>query len=131
MRSRNDDLIQLKREVLDHPPSAALPSNLPDHLLDTALHDVERVVGADAATGPEVLRLPLALVLHLMNLPGTSGELEISDEELFRCIKLYRIELALEKLRRWGVRLAPPATESTIFASDRGFGSTDFAEGRS
>lgn len=125
MRSRNDDLIQLKREVLDRPPAAALPSNLPDHFLDTALQDVERVIGADAATGSEVLRLPLALVLHLLTLPGTSGQLEISDDELFRCIKLYRIELALEKLRRWGVQLAPPATESTIFGSHRGFGSVD------
>lgn len=128
MRSRNDDLIQLKREVLDRPPSAALPSNLSDSLLDDALQDVERVIDPDAATGPEVLRLPLTLVLHLLNQPETSEQSEVSDEELFRCIKLYRIELALEKLRRWGVQLAPPATESTIFASRKDFGSVDSAD---
>lgn len=123
MRTRNNDLVKLKREVLDRPPSAALPSNLPDHWLDAALHDVERVISADAATGPEVLRLPLSLVLHLLNLPGAAEQLVISDDELFRCLRLYRLELAMEKLRRWGVQLAPPSTESTIFASQSGFDS--------
>jgi hypothetical protein len=123
MRSRNNDLIKLKREVLGRPPSAALPSNLSDQWLDAALQDVERVISADAATESEVLRLPLSLVLHLLNLPGAAEQLEISDDELFRCLRLYRLELAMEKLRRWGVQLAPPATESTIFASHRGFDS--------
>jgi hypothetical protein len=119
MRARNYDLLQLRREVLNHPPSAALPSNLPDELLDAALHDVERVVNADAATGPECLRLPLDLVLHLLNSPSTDEPLEMSDEQLFRCIKQYRLELAMEKLRRWGVQLALPASEATIFASNK------------
>ena len=119
MRQRNDDLIQLKREVLDHPRSAALPSNLSDYWLDAALQDVEKVISADAETGPENLRLPLALVLHLLNSPVDAEPLDISDEQLFRCIKQYRLELAMEKLRRWGVRLAPPASEATIFASKK------------
>lgn len=106
MRPRNDDLIQLRREILDHPPSAALPSNLPDHWLEAALQDVERVIGADAETGPEFLHLPLNLVLHLLNPSDQSPE--IPYEQRFRCIEQYRIELAMEKLRRWGVQLVPP-----------------------
>jgi hypothetical protein len=119
MRPRNDDLIQLRREVLDHPPSAALPSNLPDHWLDAALEDIEKVISVDAETGPEILRLPLALVLHVLNLPVAAEPLDMSDEQIFACIKQYRLELAMEKLRRWGVRLTAPATEAAIFASKR------------
>ncbi|AWL03089.1 hypothetical protein DIR46_00520 [Massilia oculi] len=103
------------REIFDNPPSAALPSNLSDQWLDAALKDVERVINADAETEPDFLLLPLELVLHLLNPPDAS--FEISDEELFRCIRQYRLELAMEKLRRWGVQLVPPASEATIFAS--------------
>lgn len=117
MRPRNDDSMQLMREIFDHPPPAALPSNLSDHWLDAALQDVERVINADAETEPDFLRLPLELVLHLLNPPD--APLEISDEELFRCIRQYRLELAMEKLRRWGVQLVPPASEATIFTSKR------------
>ena len=117
MSQKNDDLIQLERDVLDRSPSAALPSNLSDRWLDAALRDVEQVVNAKADTGPEFLRLPLNLVLHLLDSRMTNGSLEISDEQLFDCIKRYRFELAMEKLRRWGVQLALPASEATIFAS--------------
>ncbi len=115
MHSENNDLDQLKRDVLDHSPAAALPLNLSDRWLDAALHSVERVINPDDDTDSDSVRIPLNMVLHLLNLQMSTEPLEMSDEELFHCIKLYRFELAMEKLRRWGVCLTPPATEVTIF----------------
>jgi hypothetical protein len=115
MRLENIDLDQLKRDVLDHSPSAALPFNLSDRWLDAALHSVEQVINPHDDTDSESVRIPLSLVLHLLNLQMSAEPLEMSDEELFHCIKLYRFELAMEKLRRWGVCLTLPATEGTIF----------------
>ena len=110
---------QLAREVLRNPPSAALPSNLTDHWLDTALQGVERLVQADEEADPDLVRIPVSLVLHLLTEELASGQIVMSDEKLFDYIGLYRMELAMEKLRRWGVALAPPADKTTIFDSPK------------
>jgi hypothetical protein len=119
MSKMNDDLAQLRREILCGPSSAALPVHLSDHWMNLALQSVERVISGDADTDAGELRIPLNLVLHLLNAKMTEGTIEMSDEDLFDCIKCYRWELAMEKLRRWGVRLTPPATIETIFDSPK------------
>lgn len=106
---------QLAHEVLRNPPSAALPSNLPDRWLDVALQGAERIVQADEGADPELVRIPINLVLHLLSEELRSGTIVISHEKLFDYLGLYRIELATEKLRRWGVALAPAADKTTIF----------------
>jgi hypothetical protein len=111
---------ELAREVLHSAPSAALPSNLPDRWLDTALQGVERLVQADETADPELVRIPVDLVLHLLSQELASGAIAMSDEKLFDYLGLYRMELAMEKLRRWGVALAPAADKTTIFNSPKG-----------
>jgi hypothetical protein len=115
MPHEKDALNRLKQDVLDRSPSAALPSNLSEHWLDVALYEVERVINANGDTDSNSLRIPLSLVMHLLSSKMLTGPLELSDEQLFYCIKAYRFELAMEKLRRLGVQLAIPATERTIF----------------
>lgn len=108
---------QLAHEVLQNPPSAALPSNLADRWLDIALQGAERIVQADERADPELVRIPINLVLHLLSDDLRSGTITMSDEKLFDYLGLYRLELATEKLRRWGVVLAPAADKTTIFHS--------------
>ncbi|MFC0254691.1 hypothetical protein [Massilia consociata] len=110
---------QLAHEVLHNPPSAALPSNLADRWLDTALLGAERLVQADKEADPELVRIPVNLVLHLLSEELRSGTISMSDDKLFDYLGLYRIELAMEKLRRWGVVLAPAADKTTIFDSPK------------
>lgn len=111
---------QLAHEVLRNPPSAALPSNLTDYWLDTALQGVERLVQADEEADPDLVRIPVSLVLHLLSEELASRRILMSDEKLFDYLGLYRMELAMEKLRRWGVALAPAADKTTIFNSPKG-----------
>jgi hypothetical protein len=103
--------------VLSQPVSAALPSRLSDYWLDCALQGAEQLVGADKAGPSDLVHIPLSMVAHLTIAAMESQGGEIPDEELFRFLKLYRWELAMEKLRRWGVSLTPAATEETIFRS--------------
>lgn len=110
---------QLAHEVLQNPPSAALPSNLADHWLDTALQGAERLVQADEEADPQLVRIPIYLVLHLLSQELKSGAIVMTDKKLFDYIGLYRMELAMEKLRRWGVALAPRADKTTIFESPK------------
>jgi hypothetical protein len=115
MKNSTDLSSQLVHEVLHNPPSAALPSNLPDRWLDIALQGAERLVQADEEADPELVRIPVSLVLHLLSQELASGALAMSDEKLFMYLGLYRMELAMEKLRRWGVVLEPAADKTTIF----------------
>jgi hypothetical protein len=108
---------QLAHEVLHNPPSAALPSNLADQWLDIALQGAERLVQADEDADPELVRIPVNLVLHLLSEELRSGTIVMSNRKLLDYIAHYRIELAMEKLRRWGVVLAPAADKTTIFKS--------------
>lgn len=108
---------QLALEVLHGSPSAALPSNLTDRWLDTALRGAERIIQADEKADFELVRIPVDLVLHLLSQELASGAISMSDEKLFDYLGLYRMELAMEKLRRWGVTLAPAADKKTIFDS--------------
>lgn len=104
-------------EVLHNPASAALPSNLTDWWLDIALQGAESLIQADEKADPELMHVPVSLVLHLFKKELSSGKILMSDEIIFKYLSMYRIELAMEKLRRWGVVLQSPADETTIFKS--------------
>lgn len=106
---------ELAHEVLHNPPSAAVPSNLSDRWLDTALQGAERLVQGDEEADPELVHVPVNLVLHLLSEELRSGTLVMSDRKLLDYVAHYRIELAMEKLRRWGVVLAPAADKMAIF----------------
>lgn len=108
---------QLVHEVLHNHASAALPSNLTDRWLDIALQGAESLIQADEKADPELMHVPVSLVLHLLKQELASGKLLMSDEKILNYIAMYRIELAMEKLRRWGVVLESPADETTIFKS--------------
>jgi hypothetical protein len=107
----------LVHEVLHNPASAALPSNLSDRWLDIALQGAESLIRADEEADPELMYVPVSLVLHLVKQELASGKILMSDEIIFKYLSMYRIELAMEKLRRWGVVLQSPADEITIFKS--------------
>jgi hypothetical protein len=77
------------------------------------------LVQADEEADPELVRIPVELVLHLLSQELASGKIIMSDKKLFDFLILYRMELAMEKLRRWGVALAPAANKSTIFDSPK------------
>lgn len=108
---------QLVHEVLHNPASAALPSNLTDRWLDIALQGAESLIQADEEADPELMHVPISLVLHLLKQRLASGKILMSDEQILKYLAMYRIELAMEKLRRWGVVLESPADETTIFKS--------------
>jgi hypothetical protein len=111
---------QLAHEVLHRSPSAALPSNLTDRWLDIALQGAERIIQADEKADFELVRIPVDLMLHLLSQELVTGSIAMSDGKLFDYLGLYRMELAMEKLRRWGVALAPAADKKTIFKSPKG-----------
>lgn len=91
-----------------------------DRWLDTALQGAERIIQADEKADFELVRIPVDLVLHLLSQELASGAVKMSDEKLFDYLGLYRIELAMEKLRRWGVALAPAADKTNIFDTPKG-----------
>lgn len=110
------DLLQLKREVLDHGPEAALPCNLPDKWLGMLARDLE-MLPQEQDSSHSYLSAPLYIIIHL--LLGKSGQREgsISVEELFEYLQHLKIEIALEVARRSSDIDVVPATIETIFSN--------------
>lgn len=112
------DLLQLKREVLDKGPEAALPCNLPDKWLGMLARDIEMLQQAQDSSH-SYLSAPLAVVAQL--LIGKSGqkgtEISFSLEELFEYLQYLEIEIAIEVARRGAEIDAVPATIETIFTN--------------
>lgn len=112
------DLLQLKREVLDQGPEAALPCNLPDKWLCLLARDLE-MLPLELGGSHSYLSAPLAIIAQL--LLGKSGQkkdqVSFSVEELFEYLQYLEIEIAIEVDRRGVGIKALPATMETIFTN--------------
>lgn len=109
-------LLQLKREVLDQGPEAALPCNLSDKWLDMLARDIEMML-EENDSDHSYLSAPLAIIIQLLF--GKSGQREGSFlvEELFEYLQYLQIEIVLEMARRNGDIDVVPATMETIFTN--------------
>lgn len=112
------DLFQLKHEVLDQGPEAALPCNLPDKWLNLLARDIE-MFPQEQDGSHTYLSAPLAVIaLLLLGKSGQSGkEVSFSVEELFEYLRHLEIEIAIEVARRGADINATPATMETIFTN--------------
>jgi len=110
------DLLQLKREVLDQGPEAALPCNLSDNWLGMLARDIE-MLQEETNSDHSYFSAPLAIIVHL--LLGKSGQSEgsVSVEEFFEYLQYLQIEIVLEIARRNSDINIVPATMETIFTN--------------
>jgi hypothetical protein len=109
------DLVELKKDVLDKGPAAALPCQLSDYWLDQVADSLEQVLeNPDTGSGP-YLAGPLALVVHILFARTASHELEVSHSQLYEYLRSYRIEVALEGVSRRTNVKTTPASLDTIF----------------
>lgn len=112
------DLVDLKTDVLDKGPAAALPCKLSDLWLDRVADSLQQFFEGSESESGQYLEAPLALVMQLLFAQTTSLELEVSDARIERCLRAYRIEVALETVNRRTDVKTTPASLDTIF-SDR------------
>jgi len=111
------DLGRLRDEVLCQRPEAALPSRLSDYWLQLISRDLGVVLEDDDDEPEGPAAAPLALILHILSSKATHSRFAISVPELQRYLADYRIEVALELLRRRTPLDIDPATLDTIFTN--------------
>ncbi len=109
------DLVELKKDVLDKGPAAALPCQLSDYWLDQVADSLEQVLENPNIDTGAYLAGPLALVVSILFARAASHELEVSHSHLYQCLRSYRVEVVLEVVnRRTNVKTTPASLE-TIF----------------
>lgn len=108
-------LVDFKSEVLDKGPESTLPCNLPEKWLNYLATQAEEVLeGREGSTMSEVL----AAVIHIfMAKSPEQSEIQMSSDDLFGYLQDYRIELALEEVRRQTDTKPSPASIETIFTN--------------
>lgn len=109
------DLSALKEGVLGKEPAAALPCNLSDIWLDLASKSLEQVLDGVSAQSGQYLAGPLALVLHLVSGKLGLSKFEVDDASLVTYLCEYRLEVALETVKRRTDVQTTSATLETIF----------------
>lgn len=111
------DLSLLKEQVLDHPPEAALPSNLSDYWLDLIGRDLDVCFGEldPERDGPTHMAVPLALVIHLVSGKQETRDIQIELEQFQDHLVTLRAEIALEQINRQTKTHINAATLETIF----------------
>ena len=109
------NLAELKKDVLDKEPDAALPCRLSDYWLDQVAESLEQVLENATRDSSPYLPGPLALVIHILFARAASHELEVSHSRLYECLRSYRIEIALEVVNRRTNVKTTPASLDTIF----------------
>lgn len=103
---------EFKREVLEKGPESTLPSGLSDKWLATLSTQAEEMIGGTRNSGtPEVV----AALVHVLLAKYGHEKTVIGTEELHEYFQQYRIELALEGIRRYTEMKLPAATIDTIF----------------
>ncbi len=116
-RLPKSDLDKLKEEVFAHPPSAALPSNLPDHWLDLIARDLEKTLSEGSHN---YAAAPLAIVIRILegkNTDQPGSEMQIPLDKLFQYFCDLRIEINFEIVNRKMGQKIESATLDTIFTN--------------
>lgn len=114
-------LRRFQEDVILRGAESTLPSNLDDFWLAEIQRSIELFFNGDRETssveGGESISLPLAAVVHILFAKKGGEEVQASMDEMFKCFEDYRIELALEEIRRKTDFKAEPATIATIFTN--------------
>jgi hypothetical protein len=108
---------KFKKEVLDHGAEACLPVNLSDewiHYLDNELRSLDGI-SDDENENQSCALLAVVKILHAKN-GGGSLFIDIMNE-LYQKLKEYRIEIALETVRRRTEIKYEVATINNIFTN--------------
>ena len=117
--SNNQLLSRFRDEVLRTGPEATLPGSLDDFWLAELSRNLEKVFDTedDEEEKGGALSLPLAAVMHILFAKNGGREITESMNKLFDHLQTYRIELALEEIRRKTDVKASPVTIDTIFTN--------------
>lgn len=114
-------LKRFQEEVMKQGCDATLPSNLNDFWIDELQKSLEQLFeGLDDTNGSDsnsFMSLPLAAIIHILFAKNDGFVVEESMEDMFRYFEEYRIELALEMVRRKTSVQAESATIKTIFTN--------------
>ena len=111
------NLGQLKIDVLNKPPVAALPRNLADHWLDQIGRDLDVYLeNIDAEYDMSShLAAPLALLMHLLSGKLGTSEIQTDIPKIDEFLTELRGEISLETIHRRTSMRVVPATLETIF----------------
>lgn len=112
MSGENDLLEQFKLDVLDQGPEACLPVNLSEEWRETLSQGIERYLDDEDDSRLSLVLGALVIILFGKN-PG--AEVNMPLETIFEHMQSYRLELALEEVRRKTEVKIVPATLETIF----------------
>jgi len=114
-------LKRFQEEVMKQGCDATLPSNLNDFWIDELQKSLAQLFeGLDDTNGSDsnsCMSLPLAAIIHILFAKNDGFVVKESMEDMFRYFEDYRIELALEMVRRKTSVQAEPATIKTIFTN--------------
>lgn len=112
-------LQRFQEEVLSSGPEATLPSNLSDYWLAEIQQHIERCFDEEQdledAESESNLSLPLAAVMHILFVKNSDEKFAVPIDAMLKKIEDYRIELALEEIRRKTDMKTEPATIISIF----------------
>lgn len=114
-------LERFQEEVVKQGRDTTLPSKLNDFWLDELQKNFEKLfesIGNDSGSDSNgCMSLALAAIIHILFAKNGDLVMEVSMEDMFRYFEGYRIELALEALRRRTSVQAEPATIESIFTN--------------
>ncbi|WP_155755359.1 hypothetical protein [Burkholderia multivorans] len=107
---------RLKAELLENEDArTCLPCNLTDEWLDSLADSASRLLdgSGDETADPALVIGVLIRILEAKTAPR-STVMELTDDELMKCLVRYRVELALETVHRKTDVTYNPATLETI-----------------
>ena len=110
----SDVLIAFRDEVIARGPQATLPCNLSDSWLCRISEEIERYFAADEGDDAE-FTLSLAAIVHILFAKSGGQEVTESFDKMFEYFERFRLEIALEEVRRKTDLEVEPATIETIF----------------
>ncbi|MDT4881401.1 hypothetical protein FQZ97_1172590 [compost metagenome] len=112
MSGENDLLQRFKLEVLDQGAEACLPVNLSEEWRETLSQVIERYLDDD---DDSQFSLVVGALLGILFGKNPGAEVSVPLDTMFEYMQSYRLELALEEIRRKTEVKVVPATLETIF----------------